>query len=1244
LNSASANISSPGFGILDTGADITVAPESLATSLQIQSYDLVPPVSITCANGAKVTASKFCRLGSILGNCALLNGVADTLICIDHMTDKNQMSVTFKKNKFEIRDRNNNIVHQGEKIGRFFRVNIRQLLQANPSQIDHSPLLQQPFNETEYSNLNSVTSKHKRMDKVTVDAVIELHEVMNHINPNTMALAVENGAWTGTSVTAQDIHKVFEKIDCVPCAVSKTKHQTRQSGSGVHPTDPGHTISIDYKPVNPESSGGYNGFFLCEDQASGFLHSYLTSSKKNYLYSLVKLLEWYAARKFTTKVIRTDAGSSENDEKVISYLAYKGIMIDPAAVNSQFQNPVERAIQTLVRGITAMMVEQTTLSASHWDLALTSYVNTYNCIPNAKSGKMTPFELCNNRKPNVATMFRFKFGQLVAVHQVTAQSTTFAPKSQLGIAVGMSPNSNKATLVYNMTTNRIYERLDVRAIEQLPRNIIDNIRSPTTAMDISLSIQPQDSNVVDFSLQPSPAALQPLPAPTPTMYHENLHKSSSISANQKKLKFPIGTQVTKLFDEGTFFGKVISYNDSRWPYKVEYTDGDFDDFTEKQLENALLVSGTTNSIKISDIDISEIPDLVNNHGEILQLGEIDNSIKRKISDIDDKDDPEIPELAPMAKKMTTVVNLITLPLLQPISQSSTSHQPIDPEMPELEAIIKTRKVVNKSVASPVPATQQTKNSQQNVKPRSRKTRSLLNPTVKQALSGDNKLEWQQAIEQELETLSSLDTYEAINKHDIPQGAQILPSQIILKQKVDATGKFTKKKARLVVLGNLQRVKETNTFAPTANKDTFRMLIAITAYYGLILTGFDIYGAFLNASISKPTFIVLPNNVETINGESNIWKLKKTLYGLAESPSAFHKHVTKVLLTKYTRSINDPCLFFLLSGALFIFILLHVDDFAVATTNQELIDDLKLLLESTYVIEEDPGLTKYIGFQIVTNPDRSMTVSQPGLIDSLISKYGIVTTAKTPMSSTFSTLQDSDSPLCDIHEYRVLNGALLYICETRFDIKFAMNVLSMLSAAPQEKHFQALKRVLRYLLGTKMQGLTFLPAQPNSDGTISPPILSAIVDAAHNVHTKSRSHIGFCAKLGENSTAMFMASSHPTSTVLTSSTESETLALATCTKYVMYASNLLKEMGFEQKRPVIIYEDNQSAISLCENPDGMRKKAKHFLSHIHFVQNQIDDRIIELQYIQTESNIADALTKPLTGSDFINKSKGLQGHA
>ncbi|KAM2192422.1 hypothetical protein ACFX1Q_028113 [Malus domestica] len=58
------------------------------------------------------------------------------------------------------------------------------------------------------------------------------------------------------------------------------------------------------------------------------------------------------------------------------------------------------------------------------------------------------------------------------------------------------------------------------------------------------------------------------------------------------------------------------------------------------------------------------------------------------------------------------------------------------------------------------------------------------------------------------------------------------------------------------------------------------------------------------------------------------------------------------------------------------------------------------------------------------------------------------------------------------EYRSIVGGLQYLTWTRPDLAFAVNWLCQFMHSPREQHFQAAKRVLRFLKGSVSQGLWF----------------------------------------------------------------------------------------------------------------------------------------------------------------------------
>ncbi|XP_019057151.1 PREDICTED: uncharacterized protein LOC109116370 [Tarenaya hassleriana] len=109
------------------------------------------------------------------------------------------------------------------------------------------------------------------------------------------------------------------------------------------------------------------------------------------------------------------------------------------------------------------------------------------------------------------------------------------------------------------------------------------------------------------------------------------------------------------------------------------------------------------------------------------------------------------------------------------------------------------------------------------------------------------------------------------------------------------------------------------------------------------------------------------------------------------------------------------------------------------------------------------------------------VQSPGFVDqdqpSHVCKlhkalYGLKQAPRlaTPMSSTTSLVLHSGSPLDDPTEYRNVVGSLQYLNFTRPDIAFTVNKLSQFMHRPTTDHWQAVKRVLRYLVGSPSLGI------------------------------------------------------------------------------------------------------------------------------------------------------------------------------
>ena len=102
------------------------------------------------------------------------------------------------------------------------------------------------------------------------------------------------------------------------------------------------------------------------------------------------------------------------------------------------------------------------------------------------------------------------------------------------------------------------------------------------------------------------------------------------------------------------------------------------------------------------------------------------------------------------------------------------------------------------------------------------------------------------------------------------------------------------------------------------------------------------------------------------------------------------------------------------------------------------------------------------------------------------------------------------------------------------------------------------------------------------------------------------------------------------------TEAEYVALSACTQEVKFASIFLGETTRVQK-PSIIYEDNQGLIFLYNKRQvGIHKR--HIDIRHHFLQDMVEEKDIYIQYIQSEDNPVDIMTKNTSEADFARHMK------
>ena len=138
-------------------------------------------------------------------------------------------------------------------------------------------------------------------------------------------------------------------------------------------------------------------------------------------------------------------------------------------------------------------------------------------------------------------------------------------------------------------------------------------------------------------------------------------------------------------------------------------------------------------------------------------------------------------------------------------------------------------------------------------------------------------------------------------------------------------------------------------------------------------------------------------------------------------------------------------------------------------------------------------------------------------------------------------------------------------------------------------------------------------------------LHGYVDSDSTSNTNARkSTSGCCLSLGSDMISWF---SWKQSCVVLSTVEVEYVAACSASCNVVWLRKLLSDL-FDLRLDVsCVFYDNQSCVKLLEN-HVFHDKSKHIEIKFHYIRDMVQRGAMKLQYIATDEQIADVLTKPL----------------
>jgi len=223
--------------------------------------------------------------------------------------------------------------------------------------------------------------------------------------------------------------------------------------------------------------------------------------------------------------------------------------------------------------------------------------------------------------------------------------------------------------------------------------------------------------------------------------------------------------------------------------------------------------------------------------------------------------------------------------------------------------------------------------------------------------------WKEAVFEEIKALEKNKTWSVTT---LPAGKRTVGCKWVFTIKCNSDGSIERYKARLVAKGFTQTygIDYSETFAPVAKLNTIRILLSLAANLDWPLHQLDIKNAFLNGDLEEEVYMDCPPGFEKKFG-SQVCKLKKSLYGLKQSPRAwFEKFTQFVKKQEYTQGQADHTLF-TKSGqnGMITVLIVYVDDIILTGNDEIEMERLKRNLAADFEIKDLGPLKYFLGMEV-----------------------------------------------------------------------------------------------------------------------------------------------------------------------------------------------------------------------------------------------------------------------------------------
>jgi hypothetical protein len=504
-----------------------------------------------------------------------------------------------------------------------------------------------------------------------------------------------------------------------------------------------------------------------------------------------------------------------------------------------------------------------------------------------------------------------------------------------------------------------------------------------------------------------------------------------------------------------------------------------------------------------------------------------------------------------------------------------------------------------------------------------------------------------SVMKEVKQLHDKGVWTPVKYDSINDKAKIIRSLIFLKRKRDGT-----LKARLVADGRMQdRDSGQDVSSPTVATESLFLLASVFAAESRKVITVDIEGAFLHGVMTNEVYMEITGQcldvllycyddvyTNMVFRDKVYVRLDRALYGTIEAAKVWYDTLSSYLINLgFKANVHDQCVFNMQFKDSQLTILIHVDDLMITCKDQEGVDYVVTCLNMEYSKANvyDGETLDYLGMMFNFSIPGEVSITMGNMITEFLNEVGVCDDARaeSPAANYLYNVDNNEELLSKSdkdHLHSSVAKALYMAKRGRPDILTAVSFLTTRVNCPNVGDYKKMKRLGSYLNSTKDLKLILKAPIPFK--------IHCYVDASYAVHVDGKGRTGNVVTLG---TGAFKIMSTKHNIVTKSSTEAEIVGVSDGMGSNLGVMYLMEEQGYNV-RPLILYQDNMSAITLMEKGRSTSQRTKHIATRYFFVKDRISSGEIKLIHMGTKNMIADFYTKPLQGELFRHMRDKIMG--